>query len=170
MKALSDWLVVVLAFCLLNLWAEAARAASGVDESVELSNKSTEKFAQKSLYLSRVKSAKAAATFSVSAKGASSGDQINAESHNNKLYIEVRKKSGIGSAQIQLKSGHWPDTAQVRFFDFSRLEGFTARGGAKIDCIDGAPTNRRTFLIDLLPLHVDAENSLELNWVDVYRH
>ncbi len=112
----------------------------------------------------------AAATFAVTGTGLRGGDEVCAFARKNKLYIEVRKKSGIGGAAIKLKSGQWPDTAQVRFFGFSSLEAFTASGGAKVDLLEaGAREKRRTFTIELLPLNVEAHD-LQLNWVDAYRH
>jgi len=111
-----------------------------------------------------------ATTYTVSTTGLRGGDEVSAVARKKRLYIEVRHKNGIGEAVIKLKEAQWPDTAQVRFFDFNSLEGFTASGGTKIDLLEpGSGPKRRTFTVELLPLNVEA-HGLKLNWVDAYRH
>ena len=105
--------------------------------------------------------------------------------HNAKVEVHTEKDivifnctGDIGRATIRLKSGRWPLVVLVRIAGYDYVESFHAdvdkkRLNAGLQTIGRGGTSRHPYVQVALPataLYRDQPKTLQLNWVDRFRH
>ncbi|CAN5242850.1 hypothetical protein BH11CYA1_BH11CYA1_05140 [soil metagenome] len=98
------------------------------------------------------------------------GDRVSATLHGHHLLVKIEHQRGIGRARLLFHGLNGKEIdLQVRFCRFSMLEGFTTFSGAKeIYCLTNSRSKKRKFSLQV-PASREQE-TIELSWVDAYRH
>ncbi len=116
-------------------------------------------------------------TLGASGQSANS-DEVKAVFHGQVLAVEILHHKGIGRIRLSLKDLKLKGRGQaivgslpikVRFHNFAMLEGFTVGSGAgEIYSLPNSRAKKRKFLLRI-PVNSPTA-SIDLAWVDAYRH
>ena len=127
---------------------------------------------------------------STGSRSAAKKDRISLHRESNRLVMDMKRVTGIGTTQLHAPAGGWPANAVVRLHDFADLESFSARtldatlkcertrpegAPARLDCrlgdaqIDAIRQERGYFEVTLPAPLFAGIGPVEIHWVDQWR-